>query len=192
MSVHAVLYDRHSEHLRCAGAVDVLAFLEGLLAPCFPRQPGCHSCLDGRVVCNYESVAFRWYDGRSDQCAEDVVKASVQKLRHFPFLVLDQFPGSVEVIECVPREVLRLDQSACKASGSASVELEASADPAVSAGAALEAVILLYARLAELLSDFQGAPCLWRDVLLQQLSHRCLVQALYCMAFLPFDPAFQL
>ena len=90
VAVHAVLFNRNLEHLRCGSAVDVAAFFKDLLTPDFTGKPRQHSGLDCREVGDDELVSRLRHKGGADQLGERIRHIFVEKFHAFKVAAADK------------------------------------------------------------------------------------------------------
>ena len=109
LSVNAVLYYRHMEHLTGRGTVDVLSFQKGFQSPVLPGFPCKHTGFDGGEVGHDELTALFWDQHGSDQLGKHIRGVAVDGLDHIKAPQLHQFPRLIQRGNMVLRQILQLD-----------------------------------------------------------------------------------
>ena len=154
--VHAVLFNRHLEHLAGRSTVDVAAILKYLAAPRLAGKPSNHPRLDRGEICHIELHAFSRNKSSADQLRERVRNIIVKKIQCFRVSTTYQCSSFSKIAHMVLRKILQLHEPSRKtASAVCSIELEHAPAPAVSACGILHRLILLDGRLGKLLPKFQ-------------------------------------
>lgn len=132
VTVDAVLFYRHTKHLRSRCTVDVTAVFEHLGTPRFSCKPGNDPRLNGRKV-RYDEVLIRRRDkGGTDQLRQSIRDIIVKHIQSIIIAAPYKTSRFSQIGHMVLRKVLQLHQSSGKAACSVgSVELEHPSDTVV-------------------------------------------------------------
>lgn len=84
---HAMFFDRHMEHLAGRCTIDIATSGKYLLPPLLPGNPGNDPGLDGRKVCDEETVTGLGNECRADQLGKNHRDGVIEKLDGIAFIL---------------------------------------------------------------------------------------------------------
>lgn len=159
MTVDAVFFHGHPEHLAGTGAVDVLSFREHPGPPGLTGKVGEDAGFDGRKVGNDEFVPVPGDEGCAYQLGKCVRDVFVQQFHRFIVTGADKVSGFREIRQVVLGEILQLYQASGPSSGPVrTIELEHPPGPAVMADRILHGLVFFYGRLGEPEAEAECVP----------------------------------
>ena len=178
MSVDAVLFYGDAEHLRRAGAVDVLALGEYVLPPLLAGKPCDDTGFNRGEVRHNEFPVLLRHECRADQLGKGIRHVLIEHFQSVKVTDSNKPSGFGQIVQMVLREILHLNDASCPAPGTVgSVELEHPSCPAIGANRSLHRLILFNAGFRKLLAQGQ---CLLqlRRCGFQKLRHSLFAQGI--------------
>ena len=134
------------EHLTCRCTVDVSAIPEYFSAPALSGEMGQDPRLDCAEIRYDELFSVFRYERGPDQFGQHSGHRRVEKVQCFIVSDLHQFPGLVQILHVVLRQVLQLDEPACpSAAPVGAVELKHAPAATILTDSILHGLVFLHA-----------------------------------------------
>ena len=158
-----MLFYGDAEHLRRAGAVNVLALGEYVLSPLLAGKPRNHPGFNCGEIRHNEFPVFPRHECRADQLGKGVRHIFIEHFQSVKAACPDKPSGFGQIVQMVLREILHLNDAACPSPGAVgSVKLKHTSCAAIGADGGLHCLILFNTGFRKLLAQGQYLLQLWR------------------------------